>query len=109
MLRFLYSLIALALVLSPLGMLQGGMAIAHGPAAEMAMAEGHCGDSQAPADKGEGSKAMLDCMGICSAIAMSDDPSVSREALLAAAVEARSLAALSGLNPESEPPPPRVS
>jgi hypothetical protein len=104
MLRLLYSLIALALVLSPLGMSQG-IAMAHG--SEAAMAEGHCSDPQAPAE--EDSKAMLDCMGICSAIAMSDDPSVSREALLAAAVEARSLAALSGLNPESEPPPPRVS
>jgi hypothetical protein len=109
MLRFLYSLIALALVLSPLGMLQGGMAMAHGPAAEMAMAEGHCGDSQAPADKGEGSKAMLDCMGICSAIAAGDEPSTARAALPGAVNEASALAALSGLSPESEPPPPRIS
>lgn len=106
MLRFLYSLIALALVLSPLGMSQN-MAMAHGPAAEMAPADGHCGDRKAPAEKGSG--AMLDCMGICSAIAAADEVSLAQDALHAAAVEAPRLAALSGLNPESEPPPPRIS
>ena len=107
MLRFLYSLIALALVLSPLGMPQGGMAMAHAPAAASAMAEGHCGDSQAPAEKG--SKAMLDCMGICSAIAGADVGDAARDALPAAVVQATILAALSGLHPESELPPPRIS
>jgi hypothetical protein len=104
MLRILYSLTALALVFSPLGM-SLGMAKAHAP--EAVMADGHCGDSPAPAD--EGSKAMLDCMGICSAISTADNISVARNALPAAAIDAPTLAALSGLNPESEPPPPRVS
>jgi hypothetical protein len=106
MLRFLYSLIALALVLSPLGMSQG-MAMAHAP--EAAVAEGHCRDSQAPADQGKDSKAMLDCMGICSAIAAGGELPPVRHLSPPAAVVTPSPAALSGLNPESEPPPPRAS
>jgi hypothetical protein len=106
MLRFLCSLIALALVLSPLGMSQG-MAMAHAP--EAVTADGHCGDSQAPADENEGSGAMLDCMGICSAIAAADEAWAARGAPATASIQAPAMPALSGLHPESEPPPPRIS
>jgi len=109
MLRFLYSLIALALVLSPLGMPKGGMAMAHQPAAEMAMTEGHCADTQGPGDEGKTSNAMLDCMGICSAIAAGDDAPAARDALPRLVNEASVLRALSGVSPESELPPPRIS
>jgi hypothetical protein len=109
MLRILYSLVALALAVSPLAMSQGGTAMAHAPAAEMDMAGGHCGDTQAPAEEDESSKAMLDCMGICSAIAAGDHEWLGRGHVLAAAIKVSNLSVLSGLHPESEPPPPRIS
>ncbi len=109
MLRFLYSLIALALVLSPLGMSQGGMAMAHGAAVEMGEANGHCPGSEAPASDEDHSKAMADCMGICSALAGGDLGWPERQAPVSVSLGIRRVAIMIGLHPESDTPPPRCS
>lgn len=109
MLRFLYSLIALALVLSPLGMSQGGMAMAHGPAVEMGAANGHCPGSEAPAGDEDRSKAMADCKVICSALAGREQGWVEREMLVSLSLDHPRVAVMNGLHPESDTPPPRFS
>jgi hypothetical protein len=109
MLRFLYSLIALALVLSPLGMVQGGMAMAHGASAQMSEANGHCPDSEAPAGEEDRSKAMADCKGICSALAGGEEGWPDRQLLVSLALDSPRVAIIEGLHPESDTPPPRFS
>lgn len=106
MFRLAYSLlVALALMLSPLGMMGGGMAMAHGGSA-MEQTEGHCPDSDAPA---EGSQAMLDCTGICSALAGTPQVALAERLEGLAPAAPRKLRSPKGLQPESEPPPPRFS
>ena len=110
MVRFLYSLIALALVLSPLAMSQSGMAMAHSPAGAAAgMEDAHCGESHAPAQEGKAPKAMPDCTGVCAALAAAENCWDAGEQLLAEAIQPPNVPVLSGLNPESDPPPPRLS
>lgn len=104
MARILYSLIALALIFSPLAMSRAGMAMASGAAA--GMEEGHCSDHPAGKDR---EQAMIDCLGICSAIAQCDQRWGDSGHILAAAVAASNVPVLTGLHPESELPPPRFS
>ena len=109
MLRFLCSLIALALVLSPLGLSQGGMAMAHGAAMETAGANANCPGSEAPAGDEDHSKAMADCKGICSALAGGEQGWAERETLVSSSLDSVRVAVMNGLHPESDTPPPRFS
>ena len=109
MLRLLYSLIALALVLSPLGMVQGGMAMAHGASAKMNDADGHCPGSEAPSGEQDHSSAMADCKGVCSALAGGEEGWPDRDMLVLPALDSPRVVVMNGLHPESDTPPPRFS
>jgi len=108
MLRVLHSLLALALILSPMAMQGGSMAMAHAPAAS-GEAQGHCPDGQMPAGQEDHSKAMADCTGMCSALAGVEPGGTQPQMLLSTAAQPRGIAVLDGLKPESELPPPRFS
>lgn len=114
-LRFLSAaLVALALMLTPLSMIGDGGAMAHKAAiahkADMASAaDAHCAGSEQQDEDQEGSKAMLDCMSICSAIAGSASASFRPQPLFASSPEVFPVPFHVGIHPESDPPPPRLS
>lgn len=112
--RFCLRLLLLAaMLLAPLGRL--GMAQAMpgaamtGDCATMAMASSHPGahHRQAPAPDGE--KMAVDCMIACAAMATAPAPFVTPPPAAAARPEPLGLASLTGIMPEADPPPPRLS
>lgn len=108
--RRLLPLIALlALVVAPFGRIAAAeaMAPAHhaGPAAS-----GHCDDMPAPGgDEADKAGKALHCMTACASLAAVTDAAVPMVVPAAMAIEAVPSAGAAGLNPEAEPPPPRLS
>lgn len=104
--RFLAFLALLALVIAPFGRMAAAEAMAPAHQAGMAMS-GHCDDMPAP--EGDGADRMLDCMNACAALAAVADAEMPDRPAAAAILESRPPADAAGLNPEAEPPPPRLS
>lgn len=114
--RLLRLLAIFAVILSPLSMATSHAAMAS-PAASASMADhmaaatpiGHCADMAGQEDKGGAPAPNIDCLIACSAL-----PTLAFEVqvhpVFASFVEPAALvAALHGLHPESDPPPPRFS
>ncbi|HEU0135568.1 MAG TPA: hypothetical protein VFR28_12165 [Allosphingosinicella sp.] len=103
-------LAVLALLLTPLRM-WGGEAMAmphHAPAAAAAAADDHCaGSHQAPAGKSE--RPQVNCMMACAAVAPPAHPAVGPAPAAAPCYQANALFFTTGIRPEFEPPPPRLS
>jgi hypothetical protein len=112
MARLLSSLmIALGLLLAPLGMANGAAAAMphHGAAMTMAAAEGPCAGMPAPADKERKADLKLSCASACAAFIPAVAPLAAHAGLApdpAAPLLPRRLA---GLDPERETPPPRTA
>ena len=106
-LRHLLPLIALlALIVAPFGRMAAAEAMAPGHQADMA-ASGHCDD--VPSQGGDEADKALDCMNACTSLAAVADAEVPAFAPAAMIVDVRPPAVAAGLNPEAEPPPPRLS
>lgn len=107
-LRCLFALIVgLGVMLSPLTMASGGMAVAHAASIDMAEADGPCAGNEMPSD-GPSSPAKMECATACAAFTPGA-PAV-REQLLPpepAAVMAPHQR-LAGIRLEGETPPPRI-
>lgn len=105
--RLLPLLNLLALVVSPFGRVAAAeaMTVAHAPAAMT----GHCADTPEPEQDRHPDKSSIDCLVACVAMAAAET------IVLAVAIPAPQLRhvsvppGFSGLNPEAEPPPPRLS
>ena len=100
-----------ALLLAPLGMMRAHAAAAPAPMSHgnmhAAPAENHCAPKGE--DQGEAPKQDIDCTIFCGAMA-AEDMSVSERLTFAAlALHGRLQAFGHGVNPEAEPPPPRLS
>lgn len=107
-LRLLPLFALIALLVAPFGRM--GMAEAAGMdhhAAPMAMS-GHCEDMPMPAP-GKPSKAAVDCMIACAAVAPALPAQIVGFAPRAAALTPTALTAFRGIHPEADPPPPRRS
>ena len=108
--RLLPLLTLLALLVAPFGRIAAAeaMTMAHQPAAAMS---GHCDDMPAPRqDPGEPiHKASIDCLIACTAIATVEDNVLAGSCAAVALPVGFSLPIFSGLHPEAEPPPPRLS
>ena len=107
-------LLLAALMLAPLGRLGVAQAMAATPAAGMAIA--HCADMPAPASghhqkmpAPDGERAMVNCMAACAAMAPPPALVVAPPPPAAALPVLSFLASLSGIQPEADPPPPRIS
>lgn len=96
-----------ALMIAPFGRM--GMAEAAMPqhAAPMAM-PGHCEDMPTPAS-GKPSKAAIDCMIACAAVATQSAAELVYAVSDPITVAPRPLFSLDGIEPEAADPPPRVS
>lgn len=113
--RLLRFLTLIAVIFAPISM-SGGHAAMAMPAPSAAMAEqmpaapaGHCADMGGEQDKSGPSAPNIDCMIACSAMPAADFE-VEVHPVVAAFIEPRALTnALNGLNPESDPPPPRFA
>jgi hypothetical protein len=103
-------LMALALLLAPLGMRGGeAMAMPGGAGSEMTSMGGHCSEPVQPAGDHKSSKPMLDCMSMCSAIAAPASLMAAPVLLAPLAVTVGKAAMLVGSTLEKDPPPPRFS
>lgn len=108
-------LMLVALLIAPLGML-GGTSVAASPVAEQGASGGHCEEMAASHEKAPDRQApsksadcLLDCMVLCSG--MPSMPVQLAEPMPRAALPMAvpPSAAMSGLTPQAEPRPPRVS
>lgn len=108
--RFLSSLLlAIALIVSPLGMLGGGPGMAH-PAAGAAATTSHCDEShQAPASDKEKPGMERGCAVACAALAPLGGCVVEGNSAASVGPAARAHNFLSGIGPEGETPPPRIN
>ena len=113
--RLLRFLTIFAVLFSPISMSAGHAAMAMPtPSAPMAdhmsaAPAGHCADMDGEQDKSGRATPNIDCMIACSAMPAADFE-VEVHPIVAAFIEPRALtSAHHGLNPESDPPPPRVS
>ncbi len=101
-------LLALALLLSPLGMI-GGAGPAHAATPPAALAGGHCSET-APAQKHETPAPGMEvgCAVACAAVSATDPFTAERlpHAAMPPALLGDQL--LSGIHPEGETPPPRI-
>ena len=108
-LRRLLPLLALiALLVAPFGRMAAAEASAmphHGAAAPAAS---HCPDMPAP-DGGDGSQSSIDCMIACAAVTAADAPALAPAPPSRAVTAIRRVVRFSGLNPQADPPPPRLS
>lgn len=112
MIRFLSSLlVAIALLLSPLAMENGAaMAVPHAAAAgtvEM-VADGHCAGEHAPVDE-EKAPAKAGCASACAAVPAVPPVFLEDAAQVREAIGLRGSQVLSGIHPEGETPPPRIT
>jgi len=114
--RLLRLLTIFAVIFSPLSMTGGHAAMAM-PAAASSMADrsaaavpaGHCADMDGQQDRSGQPAPNVDCLIACSALPTLDFE-VEAHPVLASFIEpAPRMAALHGLHPESDPPPPRPS
>ncbi len=107
MLRLLFSMIVgLGLLLSPVTMAGGGVAMAHTAAAETIEADRHCHGSEAPEE--ESSEAgKSSCAAACAALAPLLPAAQDPGQLANSRHEAPLHRMLVGIHPEGETPPPR--
>ena len=96
--------VALALMLSPIGMASGAAAAA--PTMVMA---GHCAGMDTSSDNKQAPTKKIDCMSICSAVAPAEPAILARLPHARAVDEAAPARMLAGIPPERETPPPRPS
>ena len=104
--RLLPLLALLALIVAPFGRMAAAEAMAAPAHAGMA-GPGHCQDMPAP-DEGSVDK-RIDCMIACAVMASAEVPAFDPPQPLAAEPEIRLLAGGTGIRPEADPPPPRLS
>ena len=110
MIRFLsFLLIALALFVSPLMMANGaGMAMPHGAAAAETQADDHCGGDENPADTKK-SPAKASCASACAAFPAASPAHLEAAPAVRAVIDASPAQLLSGIHPEGELRPPRIT
>ena len=108
--RLLPLLTLLALLVAPFGRISAAEAMMM-PQQPMAAISGHCDDMPAPAQPhGDRThKASIDCLVACAAMATADDVPLVRNFALVSLPALFVLPLFSGLHPESDPPPPRLS
>jgi hypothetical protein len=112
-LRLLRILTLAALLLAPFGMLGNHASAARTTMAVpsghhvAAMSAEHCADTGQPAKDRPSSS--IDCMMACSAIAGIESELAEHPLPAAAPPEAMAPKAIHGLNPEADPPPPRLA
>lgn len=112
--RLVRILTILAMLVAPLGMMGGHAAMAMPVPAQPAMdhmaamsTAGHCADMDKQSEDQRGSG--IDCMIACSALP-SAESEIAAHPLAATVVQPIPLVeGLSGLHPESDPPPPRFA
>ena len=105
--RLLPLLALVALLVAPFGRMAAAEAMAMPRHAAVAMA-GHCDDMPAPGQH-ESGKAAIDCLTACAVMTPADAPALAAEAPLRAVPAESTPLPISGLRPESDPPPPRFS
>jgi hypothetical protein len=103
LLRFL---VLLALLFSPFGRMAAAEAMMPHHQ-QMSMAGGHCDPMPAP-DRGDEERS-IDCMIACAAVTGAESPQLRAPRPAASRPVGLVLAGLSGLHPEADPPPPRLS
>lgn len=105
--RRLLPLIALlALAVAPFGRMAAAEAMA--PAHHTATAApGHCDDMPAP--DGDEADKLLDCLTACASLAAADASPLPVLTAAPASLQAQPPAGAAGVNPEADPPPPRLS
>lgn len=112
MIRFISSLlVAIGLLLSPLAMVNGAaMAMPHRAATGMVerVADGHCAGEHAPADE-EKAPAKASCASACAAVPAVPPVFLEETDQVREAIGLRGSQVLSGIHPEGETPPPRIS
>ena len=100
-------LVALALFVSPLVMASGaGMAMPH--AAALSQVDGHCAGEEAPADE-DGAPAKGSCASACAACLSLGASSSAAASIAPLVIAANGPQVLSGIHPEGETPPPRMT
>ncbi len=97
----------LALLFAPFGRMAAAEAMA-APAAHHMTAGGHCQDMPAPEDP-ESTPTAIDCAVACAVVAPPCAPAVAAAPRLVQPQAGARLATFSGVKPEADPPPPRLS
>lgn len=115
--RLVRMLALLAMLIAPFGMMGSHAAAAAAPPAPMPASHGdahaapaapdHC--APAGGDEGDRTQQSIDCTIFCAAMAAPGAEVAQRAAFAAIALGNRLEPIRHGLNPESEPPPPRFS
>jgi hypothetical protein len=100
--RLVQLVILAALLLAPFGRI--GMAQASHGMAVVA----HCAGQPLP-DRDKGHRTTVDCLIACAAMAPADAPFALPSHAPEAAPAARPVSILSGVQPEADPPPPRLT
>ena len=104
--KLLRLLVLLALLAAPFGRMAAAEAMTMPEHSAMAM-PGHC-DPMPVSDQGDADRA-IDCMIACAAMADAMGPALLAPLPTVSAPVSSSRAGLSGLHPEADPPPPRLS
>jgi hypothetical protein len=109
--RLIRFLTLFALLLAPLGMMgshaAAAMPMPHGASHAAPVTPDHC--APAKDDDGDRARQSIDCTIFCAAMAAPDAAVSGRTAFAGPALAIRPVPFGQGLNPESEPPPPRIS
>ena len=108
--RLLPLLTLLALLFAPFGRIAAAEAMMM-PQQPMAAMSGHCDEMPAPAlPHGDRThKASIDCLVACAAMATAEDVSLAQSFAVVSLPARFALPEFSGLHPEADPPPPRLS
>ena len=104
-------LIAIALLLSPLAMGNGAamaMPDAATTAAVQTVADGHCAGEEAPVD-GERAPGKASCASACTAVPAASPVPLEEASEVREAIGLGGPQVLSGIHPEGETPPPRIT
>ena len=108
--RLLPLLTLLALLVAPFGRIAAAEAMMV-PQQPMAAMSGHCDDMPAPAQhRGDRThKASIDCLVACAAMATAENVPLVQNFAVVSMPAGYVLPEFSGLHPEADPPPPRLS
>ena len=108
--RLLPLLILLALLVAPFGRIAAAEAMMV-PQQPMAAMAGHCDDMAMPAQHhGDRThKASIDCLVACAAMTTAEGVSLAQGVAVISLPAQFALPQFSGLHPEADPPPPRLS
>ena len=104
--KLLRLLVLLALLAAPFGRMAAAGAMTMPDHAAVAM-PGHC-DPMPVSDQGDADRA-IDCMIACAAVTGADSPQLRAPRPAASRPVGLVRTGLSGLHPEADPPPPRLS